>query len=302
MIENGQLPPKDAVRLEEFVNYFPYSYGQPEGDAPVAVDVEVGTAPWAPKHKLVRIGIEAPKALPEERKASNLVFLLDVSGSMSQAGKIEALSPAAKGFITEVIGRLGEENVAALKDGCKNLERHMRNLAKFGVPVIGDIELFAQARADLPEHKVVGITGTNGKSTTTALVHHILKTASVPTTMGGNIGLPILDGISVLEQWRRAGRAMPVLILTARDTWSEKVSGLDAGADDYLTKPFTFFARSKASSTRSAVRAIVSLLAEIKTSSMSMRSASSPKTSSFNASLYSCFSTFAISSATLSKR
>ncbi len=63
----------------------------------------------------------------------------------------------------------------------------------FGVPVIGDIELFAQARGDLPPHKVVGITGTNGKSTTTALVHHILKTAGVPTTMGGNIGLPILE-------------------------------------------------------------------------------------------------------------
>ena len=62
----------------------------------------------------------------------------------------------------------------------------------FGVPVIGDVELFAQAREHLPPHKVVGITGTNGKSTTTALVHHILKTAGVPTTMGGNIGLPIL--------------------------------------------------------------------------------------------------------------
>ena len=78
--------------------------------------------------------------------------------------------------------------------------------AKHGVPVIGDIELFAQARGELPPHKVVGITGTNGKSTTTALVHHILKTAGVPTTMGGNIGLPILGqdplpagGVYVLE-------------------------------------------------------------------------------------------------------
>ena len=77
---------------------------------------------------------------------------------------------------------------------------------RFGVPVIGDIELFAQARASLPPHKVVGITGTNGKSTTTALVHHILKQAGVPTTMGGNIGLPILEqqpipegGVYVLE-------------------------------------------------------------------------------------------------------
>ncbi|RST30341.1 UDP-N-acetylmuramoyl-L-alanine--D-glutamate ligase [Sphingomonas ginkgonis] len=75
-----------------------------------------------------------------------------------------------------------------------------------GVEIIGDIELFARARPELPAHNVVGITGTNGKSTTTALVHHILKTAGVPTTMGGNIGLPILaqnplpaGGVYVLE-------------------------------------------------------------------------------------------------------
>lgn len=75
-----------------------------------------------------------------------------------------------------------------------------------GVPIIGDIELFAQARGELPAHKVVGITGTNGKSTTTALIHHILETAGVPARLGGNIGLPILgqeplpeDGVYVLE-------------------------------------------------------------------------------------------------------
>jgi len=60
------------------------------------------------------------------------------------------------------------------------------------VPVIGDIELFAEARADLPPHKVVGITGTNGKSTVTALITHMLQTAGIPALMGGNIGLPIL--------------------------------------------------------------------------------------------------------------
>jgi UDP-N-acetylmuramoylalanine--D-glutamate ligase len=63
---------------------------------------------------------------------------------------------------------------------------------QYGLPVIGDIELFAAARASLPPHKVVGITGTNGKSTTTALVHHVLTTAGVPSVMGGNIGDPIL--------------------------------------------------------------------------------------------------------------
>jgi len=63
---------------------------------------------------------------------------------------------------------------------------------QYGLPVIGDIELFAAARAALPPHKVVGITGTNGKSTTTALVHHILQTAGVPSVINGNIGDPIL--------------------------------------------------------------------------------------------------------------
>ena len=74
------------------------------------------------------------------------------------------------------------------------------------VPLIGDIELFAQARASLPPHKVIGITGTNGKSTTTALIHHILQTAGIPSLMGGNIGLPIFGrdllpegGVYVLE-------------------------------------------------------------------------------------------------------
>jgi UDP-N-acetylmuramoylalanine--D-glutamate ligase len=88
------------------------------------------------------------------------------------------------------------------------LNRHpiAKRVKEAGVEIIGDIELFARARPELPSHKVVGITGTNGKSTTTALVHHILKTAGVPTTMGGNIGLPILaqdplpeGGVYVLE-------------------------------------------------------------------------------------------------------
>jgi len=75
-----------------------------------------------------------------------------------------------------------------------------------GVPIICDIELFAQARAELPPHKVVGITGTNGKSTTTALIHHLIASTGRPARMGGNIGLPILgqdplpaDGVYVLE-------------------------------------------------------------------------------------------------------
>lgn len=77
---------------------------------------------------------------------------------------------------------------------------------RYDVPLIGDIELFALARASLPPHKVVGITGTNGKSTTTALVHHILQQSGAPSLMGGNIGIPIMEqaplaegGVYVLE-------------------------------------------------------------------------------------------------------
>lgn len=92
------------------------------------------------------------------------------------------------------------------------LNRHpiVGHAAQYGVPIIGDTELFAEARSELPPHVLVGITGTNGKSTVTALIHHILQRAGFPTLMGGNIGLPIMardalqpngrgDGVYVLE-------------------------------------------------------------------------------------------------------
>ncbi|MEO1720453.1 MAG: response regulator transcription factor [Pseudomonadota bacterium] len=70
-----------------------------------------------------------------------------------------------------------------------------------------------------------------------------------------DLGLPKMDGLSVLEQWRRSGRSMPVIILTARDRWSEKVAGMDAGADDYVAKPFhmeELLARIRAQTRRAA--------------------------------------------------
>ncbi|MEO9468551.1 UDP-N-acetylmuramoyl-L-alanine--D-glutamate ligase [Parasphingorhabdus sp.] len=88
------------------------------------------------------------------------------------------------------------------------LNRHpiVRKATADGVPIIGDIELFSQARSELPPHRIVGITGTNGKSTTTALIHHIIHSAALPAQMGGNIGLPIMaqnplpaGGVYVLE-------------------------------------------------------------------------------------------------------
>lgn len=87
-LAQGSLPPKDAIRIEEWVNYFSYDYAQPTGGAPFAVSTEVTSCPWNAQHKLVRIGIQGQKMREESVPARNLVFLLDVSGSMMSADKL----------------------------------------------------------------------------------------------------------------------------------------------------------------------------------------------------------------------
>ncbi len=88
-ISQGSVPPKDAVRLEELINYFPYQYSQPQGDQPFSVNTAVTQSPWNPKHKLVQIGLQGKQL--ETPPPSNLVFLFDVSGSMSDANKLPLL-------------------------------------------------------------------------------------------------------------------------------------------------------------------------------------------------------------------
>lgn len=102
MIEDGYLPNPDAVRIEELVNYFPYDYPTPEGEHPFSVDVEVGSAPWRPQHRLVRVGLKGVETLPEERRASNLVFLMDVSGSMNNEDKLPLLKQALHLLVQEL--------------------------------------------------------------------------------------------------------------------------------------------------------------------------------------------------------
>ena len=82
------LPPKDAIRIEEWVNYFSYDYAKPTGSAPFAVSAEVTSCPWNDQHKLVRIGIKGQEIREENVPARNLVFLLDVSGSMMSQDKL----------------------------------------------------------------------------------------------------------------------------------------------------------------------------------------------------------------------
>ena len=81
-IENGSLPPKDAVRIEEMINYFSYDYPQPNDNLPFSVNLDAASCPGQPAHRLVRIGLKGREMPNEKRPASNLVFLLDVSGSM----------------------------------------------------------------------------------------------------------------------------------------------------------------------------------------------------------------------------
>ena len=90
-VNGGNLPPKDAVRIEEMINYFDYSYEQPKGQDPVNIVTEIGTAPWNNKHRLVHIGLKAKNIPTEKLPASNLVFLIDVSGSMNSHNKLPLL-------------------------------------------------------------------------------------------------------------------------------------------------------------------------------------------------------------------
>lgn len=101
-LNNGQTPPKDAVRIEEMVNYFNYDYLAPEKDMPFSVITEVSQAPWNLAHKLVHIGIQGKKIATENLPASNLVFLLDVSGSMSAANKLPLLKSAFSMLIDQL--------------------------------------------------------------------------------------------------------------------------------------------------------------------------------------------------------
>jgi len=87
-LQSGTLPPPDAVRIEEMINYFPYTYEPPREDVPFAVHVESAACPWNPAHALVKIGLKGKELDAENRPPCNLVFLIDVSGSMSSENKL----------------------------------------------------------------------------------------------------------------------------------------------------------------------------------------------------------------------
>lgn len=101
-LESGTLPPVDAVRIEEFVNYFDYTYPQPTGQDPFSVNTEFGTCPWNIDHKLLHIGIQGKKYDWNEIQPMNLVFLIDVSGSMEDQNKLPLLKKSFKLLVNQL--------------------------------------------------------------------------------------------------------------------------------------------------------------------------------------------------------
>lgn len=101
-LNNGQQPPIDAVRIEEMINYFTYEYEEPNQDQPFSINTEVGEAPWNSEHKIVHIGLQGRHVSLENLPPSNIVFLLDVSGSMNAANKLPLLKSAFKMLINQM--------------------------------------------------------------------------------------------------------------------------------------------------------------------------------------------------------
>ncbi len=102
MINNGQKIPKDAVKIEEMVNYFNYAYAQPTDEHPFSIDTEVAKTPWHDKTKLVKIGLQGKTYENEALPASNLTFLIDVSGSMDATNKLHLLKSAFKLLVNQL--------------------------------------------------------------------------------------------------------------------------------------------------------------------------------------------------------
>lgn len=105
-LENQELPPKDAVRIEELINYFDYNYEGPDGNRPFAVNAEGGKCPWNPEHQLLHIGLQGKKIPQSEIPPSNLVFLVDVSGSMNSPNKL----PLVKASLRMLTDQLGSKD------------------------------------------------------------------------------------------------------------------------------------------------------------------------------------------------
>jgi Ca-activated chloride channel family protein len=128
MIENGGLPPVDAIRSEEFINYFDYDYRIPAKDEVFSVNTEIGECPWNEDAKLLHLGLKGYSIPTEDLSPSNLVFLLDISGSMNDANKLPLLKESFKTLVDQltekdrvsIVTYAGEDRVVLESTSCEN--------------------------------------------------------------------------------------------------------------------------------------------------------------------------------------
>jgi Ca-activated chloride channel family protein len=109
-LENGSIPPAGAVRIEEMVNYFDYNYPKPVNGEPFTVNTEISECPWNPQHKLVHIGLQGKEIPVDNLPPSNMVFLVDVSGSMNEANKL----PLVQASMNMLVDQLREKDKVAI--------------------------------------------------------------------------------------------------------------------------------------------------------------------------------------------
>ncbi|MCA9042677.1 MAG: von Willebrand factor type A domain-containing protein, partial [Planctomycetaceae bacterium] len=228
MLQAGQLPPANAVRLEELVNAFSYELPQPDGDTPFTVTVDAGTCPWQPEHELVRVAMQA-KAIPmEERPPASLVFLIDVSGSMRADNKLPLVQQSLLMLTKEMreddqVSIVTYSNNANVVLDCANGAEH---------------ELIEQSIAQL---SASGSTnGEHGLSLAYDVARkHLLKPGSnrvlICTDGDFNVGVSDDQGVfELIEEQRNQGVFLSVLGFGSGNLKDSKLEGLaDKGNGQY---------------------------------------------------------------------
>ncbi|HVK10749.1 MAG TPA: von Willebrand factor type A domain-containing protein [Gemmataceae bacterium] len=227
----GQLPPANAVRLEELVNYFPYQDKAPTGDDPFAVTVEMAECPWQPNHRLVRLGLKAKPVDVEKRPVSNLVFLIDVSGSMNEPNKL----PLVKESLKVLVQQLGENDRVAM------------------VVYAGASGLVLDSTSAVKKDKIIAALdnlSAGGSTNGAGGIHQAYDVAAANFVKGGtnrvilctdgdwNVGTTSTDGlVKLIEQKRETGVFLSVFgfgMGNLRDEMMVKLAGKGNGNYGYI--------------------------------------------------------------------
>lgn len=227
-LNQGYLPPADAIRIEEMINYFHYAYPQPSGEHPISVITEMADCPWNPERKLVHIGIQG-KAIPkDESLPNNLVFLIDVSGSMSSRDKL----PLLQSGLELLVDQLREEDKISLVVYAGNAGVVLK-------PTSGDKK--AEIKRMIRQLRAGGSTagGAGIKLAYDLAEKHFLKKGNnrviLATDGDFNVGISSQDGlVKLIEEKRASGIYLSVLGFGTGNLQDAKMEQLaDKGNGNY---------------------------------------------------------------------